>query len=331
MSTTKSFYLSSIFFVFISFHAFSQYREGELSVEKTARGRAEKLRATTLLVIIDDEQSDLGQSIMDAFDRHWKYNEHKFIKREDVAIYEKDKRYSFFTLSTFKYTGISNYEEEGCGFFLKKIDSEHMVYFYPISYSSSIYSKTSSKEDLQLYFPFWLIRMQKRIEMLEKNQTEKLKRDRPGYTSFAKNGKLEVQKKEIYFLKEVLKKMDTPRPDSISGGFMESIAQDTYLPLDSVKSRLALNLSTSEDKIHFIDIEEMNKMMGDKTNNSAAYIYDGAKLYDNEGRLLATVSYLDSRGNAAMKKMTNRIVMIAVPSLLAIVGTFLGIAIIATR
>ena len=55
-----------------------------------------KLKKTTLLVVLDDEQSELGQSVIKSFDTHWKFSKYEFIGIADIEKYRKDENYSIF-------------------------------------------------------------------------------------------------------------------------------------------------------------------------------------------------------------------------------------------
>jgi hypothetical protein len=57
---------------------------------------AKRLKQTTTLVVIDDENSAYGQALKKAFADHWKYTAFKIIKPAEVFTYYRKTGYSFF-------------------------------------------------------------------------------------------------------------------------------------------------------------------------------------------------------------------------------------------
>jgi hypothetical protein len=55
-----------------------------------------QLKNTTLLVVVDNEQSAIGKALHKAFSTYWKFNNYKFITRNEVFNYVGKKEYSFF-------------------------------------------------------------------------------------------------------------------------------------------------------------------------------------------------------------------------------------------
>lgn len=62
----------------------------------------EWLKKTTLLVVLDDPQSDLGQALMSSFNKFWKFTPLKFIKLSELESYIKDPQYSLFSFCRLK-------------------------------------------------------------------------------------------------------------------------------------------------------------------------------------------------------------------------------------
>ena len=54
------------------------------------------LKNTTLLVVIDDEQTEIKNALNKAFSIYWKFNNYKFISRSEVQQYTEKKEYSYF-------------------------------------------------------------------------------------------------------------------------------------------------------------------------------------------------------------------------------------------
>jgi hypothetical protein len=75
-----------------------------------------KLKETTTLVVVDNEESDYGKAIKKAFQEYWKYTPYKFITTQEVVNFAGKKDYSFFMFARDEHYEATIVNQQGIGY-----------------------------------------------------------------------------------------------------------------------------------------------------------------------------------------------------------------------
>lgn len=82
-------------------HAQRRIGKDTRSMTSAAFKDAEKLKKTTLLVALDDENSEVSKKLIKEMETYWKFNTFKFIKATEINTYQVDPKYSILMLAKY--------------------------------------------------------------------------------------------------------------------------------------------------------------------------------------------------------------------------------------
>jgi len=255
------------------------------------------LAIDTLKVVISDEQSKEGQSMISSFDKYWKYSKYKFISTDEFKkIYSVEGNF-FFTPMTFEAKQGSEILSSNSSFVILKggngikISKNGMITLiesntsiglpckslvYGINFGMSALGYTYSNDDA-LYYPIYiacfnrlLSNLVDALEITEKNKDKTLQ--------FYNNTTLDSLKGKTL----VIDKSGAEVYSSVTGS-------DNKGYEDQCKSIYSIALGIPKDKIILLEKEDINKAF---ESGNIDYIYqrfDGT-IFDYKGNDLVVVN-----------------------------------------
>jgi hypothetical protein len=273
----------TIFFVLLTSLLFAQEKDKskmlytDLQVQDNY-AQAQKLKNSTLLVIIDDMKSASGKKFMNSIDKNWSFNPHRFVKGDSIEQYISNPNYSILTIF---HEGNEDKKTPQNGYYLGVyIGDEKNKSFAAADEFTSIglpgkKEKTSLKTDSVLkensyLFSFFIKHLQNEVEKaLQKTNTKVI----PSFKcTYYDNGKEVLANKTILIAQEGIDAKFNPK------AFLK-------------------NFNLSPEQLKIVDSKEIETALS-KQNDKIAFAYDftggTGKIFDAGKNTLLAEGYAKS-------------------------------------